>query len=344
LRALRFKVLKCSKNIKEKVGKTMSIFDIQPHQVSRDLRGYSVLFYGEPKSGKTTTASKFPKSLIIAFEKGYAALPGVKAAPVNSWGDFLKILRELKDPRAKDLYETIIIDTADIAYDYCEQYVCNMNGVDAINKIPFGGGYSQVAKEFDSKLRGLIQLDFGLVLISHATDKTFTSETGEEYHKIVPTLPNKARLIVGRMSDIIGYSRGVETAEGNKTMLFMRGTQRFEAGSRFKHTPDAIEFTYHNLVDTIADAIDKQAQEDGGQYVVETKDNLYKKVDLDFDFLMESFQEIVNDLLEKDKAKYFPRITEVVERHLGKGKKASEMTRDQVELLDIIVYELKELL
>lgn len=29
----------------------MSLLDIKPHKVSRDLRGYSVLFYGEVKSG-----------------------------------------------------------------------------------------------------------------------------------------------------------------------------------------------------------------------------------------------------------------------------------------------------
>lgn len=28
----------------------IDIFNITPHQVSRDLRGYSVFFYGEPKS------------------------------------------------------------------------------------------------------------------------------------------------------------------------------------------------------------------------------------------------------------------------------------------------------
>ena len=37
-----------------------SLLDIKPHQVSRNLRGYSVLFYGTPKSGKTTIASQFP--------------------------------------------------------------------------------------------------------------------------------------------------------------------------------------------------------------------------------------------------------------------------------------------
>lgn len=28
----------------------LNLLDITPHQVSRDLRGYSVFFYGEPKS------------------------------------------------------------------------------------------------------------------------------------------------------------------------------------------------------------------------------------------------------------------------------------------------------
>jgi hypothetical protein len=28
-----------------------SIFDIKPHVVNKDMRGYSVLLYGDPKSG-----------------------------------------------------------------------------------------------------------------------------------------------------------------------------------------------------------------------------------------------------------------------------------------------------
>jgi hypothetical protein len=30
----------------------IDLLNIKPHQVSRDLRGYSVFFYGEPKSGE----------------------------------------------------------------------------------------------------------------------------------------------------------------------------------------------------------------------------------------------------------------------------------------------------
>lgn len=47
----------------------MGLLDLTPHKVSKDLRGYSVLFYGDVKSGKTTTATQFPNSLLLASNK-----------------------------------------------------------------------------------------------------------------------------------------------------------------------------------------------------------------------------------------------------------------------------------
>ena len=134
----------------------IDIFSIEPHQVSRNLRGYSVFFYGQPKSGKTTTAAKFENNLLLAFEKGYNAIPGVMAQPINNWAQFRKVLRQLRDPKAKEKFYTITIDTVDIAYDYCAKYICDNAirsdgtvGVDNIGDIPYGKGYSLVAKEFD---------------------------------------------------------------------------------------------------------------------------------------------------------------------------------------------------
>ena len=83
---------------------SIDIFSIQPHQVSRDLRGYSVFLYGGWKTGKTTIAAKFPKAMLVAFEKGYAAIPGVMALPIESWSDFKRVLRQLKEPKAKEMF------------------------------------------------------------------------------------------------------------------------------------------------------------------------------------------------------------------------------------------------
>lgn len=324
----------------------MSIFDITPHQVSKDLRGYSVLLYGDPKSGKTSTAVKFPKHLLFAFEKGYAAIPGAMALPINTWPEFLRNLRDLKKPEAKERFETIIVDTADIAFDLCERYICSQNDVDSIGDIPFGKGYGLVAKEFDEKMRQIVQMDYGLVLISHAVDKTFTDEQGNETNQIVPTLPKKAQTIVARMCDIIGYSRSVENEAGNlETRLFMRGTQRYIAGSRFTHTPDSIVFSYDNLVGAIADAVDKLEEEYGAGAVTTDRGehNHIDSTDLSLEDILAEFNQVVNVLMEKNEDYYGPRIQQAIERHFGKGKKMSEATLGQVELADLVLFEVKQL-
>lgn len=281
------------------------------------------------------------------------------AQPINTWAEFRKVLRQLKDEKVKEQFETVIIDTADIAYDLCEKYICaNAKrpdggfGVDSVSDIPFGKGYTQVAKEYDECLRSIIQMDYGLVLISHAVDKTFKDEQGQEYNQIVPTLGNKPRAIVSRMCDIIGYSRSVQDEEGKtSTKLFMRGTPRYIAGSRFKYTPDYIDFNYQSLVDAIGMAIDKQMEEDGSEYFTDERSNLYKdtRAELDFDELLNSFNTIVNDLImqksnEEFKEYWQPRIVQITDRYLGKGMKVSQCSRDQVEALDLIVTDLKELI
>lgn len=323
----------------------LDLLNVEPHIVSRDLRGYTVLMYGEPKSGKTTTATKFPKHLILGFEKGWSAIPGAMAISLNSWGDFKKILRQLKDEKVKEKYETIIIDTADIAYDYCEKHICNLNGVDSIGDVPYGKGYTLVGKEFDECLRLIVQLNFGLVLISHSTDKTFTNEQGNEYQQIVPTLPNKARLICQRMCDIIGFSKSIEVADGYKTRFFMRGTSRFVAGSRFKYTPDFIDFSYQNLVDAIGKAIDQQMAEEGEEFFTDERGNLNTgSIGIDFDEVMKDFTEITASMMKINPQFYSTRIIEIVEKELGKGAKVSECSRDKAEAIDLIVFNLKELL
>ena len=127
----------------------------------------------------------------------------------------------------------------------------------------------------------------------------------------------------------------------------MRGTQRYVAGSRFKYTPDSINFSYEDLVDAIGDAIDKQAAEDGNEFFTDQRNNLYTEVteELDFDKLMERFTGMIEQLQTKENFSeyYAPRIAQITDRYLGKGNKVSNCSREQVEALDLIVSDLSEL-
>jgi hypothetical protein len=296
---------------------------------------------------KTTTSTRFPKHLLLAFESGYHAIPGAMAIPVNSWGEFLKILRELRKPEAKEMYETIIVDTLDIAWDYCEQYICAQNNVDKINQIPYGGGHSQLKKEFDKQLRSIVQMSYGMVGISHSTTKPFMDpRTGQEYDRMVPTLSNSARIICNRLYDVIGYSTAEFDDNGNTiTKLKMRGTPRYDAGARFSYMVDEIEFNYDNLVKAFSDAIDKQEQATQNPALFEVRDHtehVGTLVVYDFDNLMTDFNNHVNRLMTKDVSNQ-PKIMEIVERHLGLGNKVADMNRNQAEILSCIVDELETL-
>lgn len=330
---------------------SIDIFNIEPHKVSRSLEGYTIMFYGEPKTGKTSTAAKFPKALLLGFEVGYLAIGGVKPQPINKWSEFKQVLKQLKDPKAHELYSNIIIDTADIAYDLCEKYICNQAGVSAVNELPYGQGWSKTSKEFDECLRSIPQMGYGLVMISHSQDKTFTDENGSEYNQIVPTLGNRPRLIVDRMSDVIGYAHPVEEEDGRThTVLYMRGTPRFVAGSRFKYTPDSIDFTYDNLVKAIGDAIDKQAEEDAGKFVTDARTTAYDINDgPDFEAMKNEFKELtvkIQHSVSKDEFKklWAPKIMEITDKYLGVGKKVNDCTAKQAEQLSLILDDLKDLL
>jgi hypothetical protein len=153
------------------------------------------------------------------------------------------------------------------------------------------------------------------------------------------------------MCDIIGYSRGIQLEDGSTTTkLFMRGTPRYVAGSRFKYTPDVIDFTYKSLVNAIGEAIDKQMAEDGAEYFTDERSNLHipTAAALDFDELVGMFNSIVNTLVSKYEDEEFardwaPRITQITDKYLGKGNTVNKCSRDQVEAIDLIVTDLKEL-
>lgn len=116
----------------------INLLAIEPHKVSRDLSGYITYIYGKGGIGKTTLATKAPNALLIATEKGYNALPGVMPIDVTSWAEMRQVRNELKKPAVKEKYQTVIIDTIDIAAAMCEKYICSQNDVEKIGEIPYG--------------------------------------------------------------------------------------------------------------------------------------------------------------------------------------------------------------
>lgn len=323
----------------------INLLNLQPHKVSRDLSGYITYIYGAPKTGKTTLATQMPKSLLLAFERGYNALPGVIAQDINTWYEMKTVYRELKKPEVRAAYDSIIVDTVDIAATLCQKYICNQLGIDNMGD---GGwatnSWDKYKKEFEDVFRGLTMMGYAVIFISHENEYTEKDTAGNEITKIRPAVQKSALAVIENIADIYGYAKSFLTEEGPKVKLMLRSSDgRIACGCRFKYIEPVIDFNYESLAKALTDAIDKEAQASDGKFVTDERE----KVDntpqaYDYNALMKEFNDIVGALIAKDKEANAPRVTQIIEKYLGKGKKISETTLDQAGFVYLIVNEIKD--
>ena len=320
----------------------IDILNIQPTTISRDLKGKFVCIYSLPKVGKTSMACQFPKNLLLAFEKGYNAIAGIKPVDITKWSDLKLVLRQLEKPEARQMYDTITIDTIGIAWEMCEQFVCAQNGVQKIGDIPWGGGYSACKREFESCLRKITQLGYGLVIIAHVEKRIEKRADDSEVEILGPAIPKRAYEIVNQLVDIIGYIDITWDEEGNsERWLYTRKTPTIMAGSRFKYLAPKIKFGYNELVEAIGEAIDKAEKLDGAVVVDTTQQVIEEK--LDYNAIRAEAADIWKRLVEKD-PENAGRILKKVEMVFGRPMKLSEITEDQVDLFNLVLLDMKEML
>ena len=319
----------------------IDILSIEPTVISRDLKGKYLLLYGKPKTGKTTMASRFPKNLLIAFEKGYNAIDGIKAVDVNKWSEFRQVLRQLEKAEAREMYDTITIDTTTIAYEMCEQFVCSQNGVQSIRDIPWGQGWTLAKKEFESCLRKITMLGYGLVLISHIETRKEKTADDSEVEILAPSMPKRCYEVVNQIVDIIGYIATEWDDDGNShRWLYTRQTPTVMAGSRFPYLAPKIKLGYQELVDAINEAIDKQRDLDGATVV----DKIEKKQEeeLSFSEIRDEASKIWAKLVNEN-PENAEKILKKVEMIFGRKLKLSEITEDQKEPFFLVLLEMRDM-
>ena len=314
---------------------------IQPHKVSTDLSGYITYIYGAPKTGKTALAVQMETSLLLAFEPGYHALPGVMAQDVTSWAEMRQVYRDLKKPEVKEMFKTVIIDTIDIAADRCKKYICNQNDIEDLGELGYGKGWTKFKDEFNEIFRGLTQLGYAVVFLGHDKEATIDNPDGTQSRIVRPALSASSREVIAGMADIYGYAHQVRANE--MSVLTLRSPDgSISCGSRFKYLPNEVTMNYNSLVEALQEAIEREAAENNGKFITEERIVGPTEKEYDFDALKKEFETLVGELMNKDQTYYAPKITDIVDKYLGKGKKVCDIVPKQAEFLDLIVSEIKD--
>ncbi len=146
-------------------------------------------------------------------------------------------------------FKTLVIDTVDNAFKMCSDYVCAKHGIEYEGDMGHGKGWALVKNEWHRVLTRLASLPYGLILISHAVDKTIETRTGE-YTKTTPSLPDRARnVVLGWLVDIILYGDSVsrKDAAGNLVVdrvLRTKPHPTYEAGDRTGRLPEMLPLDY----------------------------------------------------------------------------------------------------
>lgn len=340
----------------------LDLLNLEPNKVSKDLSSYTNMVYGNPKAGKSTLAYNFfgKEALFLGFEDGTRALAGAMAIPVPSWEKLIRdekikgedgkftgekrpsINKQLKDPRVKEKFKVLIIDTVDLMYEACEKYICEEAGVDNISDIDFGKGYKDTDAEFKRQLVEWESLGYRLFFISHAEDKTMKVKdhkgVEKETSKFVPTVNKRGFKIVSKMVDNILFAYKEMKEDGTeKRAVFTRDTTTFFAGSRFKHLPAILPMDADKIKKEIADAIEKEE--------LTTDDKSENGLLAGLEAQFESFEDVKSKVVELVKSKFKPNdkmeiVTELTSKHLGKGATIGGATEADIDGMDAIFEEL----
>ena len=308
------------------------------------------MIYGQPKTGKSTFGSQLPRALFMNFEQGTNALAGIKSQPILRWTDAKKVLTQLRKPQAKEIFDTIVVDTASIAWQLCEKYICQRENVESIRDVPWGQGWNMLKQEFSEFWREITLLGFGILFIAHSKEKPteMRNEDGEAITAVCPDLPNQCYTIINSIVDIIGYLQVQMNPDGtSERYLYTRSTPTIFAGSRYQYLKAKIPFGYQELVDAIGDAIDMAVEKDGAQVTDHTEIAQIK--DRPFQEVMAEAKQVWIEYLEAggedNKDQHLAIMRDIIKRVFGSEDfKISQAVPSQSSLVEYFIDEVKQLM
>lgn len=345
-----------------------SIFDLQPNLVPTSPEEYSTFIYGPPKIGKTTLAFDMygQKGLFLATEDRHKALPGAMVMRITSWVDYLTIMNQLAQPKAKEMYDAVIIDTAENLYSMLEKFVAAKWKEKSVGERDdiWGKDWSDLKNMWKDGLAMISNNGYIPCFIAHATqntvqipasgvlqsdldgviaekkvvkDKTSGNEVEMlEFLKYQPDLKDKVMGPINKMVDnILFINTTVDTSTGEeKRVIYLRDTLQWQAGSTFVDIEPVIELSAQAYRDAVTKAIGlidkKQTTKESG-----------KKEKQEYDY--ESIMAEIKDYGAKfHKAGKLDEINAISEEVFGIGHKMTEATESQVELLALALEKVRE--
>lgn len=152
----------------------------------------NIWLYGQPFSGKTYLASKFPKNYIISTDGNASYLfPEDHIFRVKTFQDLNDAFTKLKK-LPKDQIEYLTLDVVSYLYDVVRDKFLEENGIKHESELPYKG-YSMLRSKFWETITALTRICDNVIFISHEVCWTEKNKFGREINRFDPIFEDKLK-------------------------------------------------------------------------------------------------------------------------------------------------------
>lgn len=322
-----------------------NILNLQPNKITTEITSYNFLLYSQPGIGKTTWALKmFPeKSLILGAEFGWKGIPGAIGVPVPDYYTLLQYVDQLDTDEAREMYDTLIIDTTTKIGELIENYILSMYGKDTLSECKsHGGAYPLINRYYNLAFNRLKARGYNFVYICHAGTEEVKNEKGEVIgQKYKPKMSDRINSLIEPEVDFTFFL----TLNSNGERIIVTDNTPKNVGKQRTNLPKIIPMD----IEVFKAEYVKGVKEKGKNSVIDEKieNNVvgFKPQERGYKEVIAEIKKLGQEAAKRGKLN---DATAIVNNRLGKDdngvqRTLDDCTQENIQMLETIILELKKI-
>jgi hypothetical protein len=223
-------------------------FDLSSISSGKTTKKPRITIFGDAGVGKTTFACSAPAPIVIRTEDGLGVLDVAHFPVATSFDDVMSAVGTLYSEEHQ--FETLVIDSADWLEPLIWADVCRANGVDSIEKMPYGKGYVEALTRWRMLMDGITALrderNMFTILVAHSQLVRIEDPLNPAYDSHGLKLHKKAAALVEEFSDIVGYADLKTLTVTEDAGFNQKRTRAKTTGERVLHVGPSPAYTAKN--------------------------------------------------------------------------------------------------